>query len=164
MIRDNFQSLSRGKLEFIEHMLDNDELVKCLVSNAPDFLNHPVTEEERAGLVWNNIFPCLYNVDVAESVKSYVTMGFAYDRDEGSAIFKNGTVTFYIFCHKDLVRTDYGVLRYDFILQRIDQIMNNKRSESWIGRMIFDSAEDIAVDSDGNYVGMLVRYVHSGMM
>lgn len=107
----------------------------------------------------NNIYPCKYVPDVNENAKSFIAMGFQYEPNPASKMhYTTSLVTFYIFCHKNLIETDYGSIRYDYALERVDQIINGSRSREWIGKMEFYGAEDTVMDVKGEYVGITATY------
>lgn len=86
-------------------------------------------------------------------------MGFEYHPNPASKRhYKTSIVTFYIFCHQNLIKTDYGAIRYDYALDRVDRIINGSRSREWIGEMEFYGAEDTILDVKGEYVGITATY------
>lgn len=158
---DNFQTLSKDKMEFIRRIVTDEQLAKCLLSNSTSFLDYEFSEQEINNLVWNQIFPFCYVVDPAQEAKSYITMSFQYNK---SSIWKIGTVTFNLFCHKDIVKTDYGVLRYDFMLQRLQELIHNTKYETWLGKIECIGIRDMLVDDEGKYVGLIAQYKNTEFM
>ena len=153
----HFENLSNNKQNFIQQFLDDENLVKCLANNQPDFLNYEVPD--KSSLIYNHIYPCKYIPQTNETAKAFIAIGFRYDPSASSSrYYRTSYVTFYIFCHSSLIHTSYGALRYDYALQRVDAIMNCSRSKEWIGQMEFDNAEDDILDSKGEYVGICVSY------
>lgn len=69
--------------------------------------------------------------------------------------YKNGSIYFYIITHNSLIRTDYGVLRYDFIVNQIDELMNSSR-DIGLGALAFYDMDDFLVNN--NYSGVYVAY------
>lgn len=156
---DNFASLAASKTEFMRRLVNDDDLVRSILSTDRDFKNFVITDEARQSIIWNNIFPCSYIVDTIQDTKSFITMAFRYTPSDKPRIWKISNVSFYIFCHKNIVATDYGILRYDFMLQRVDSIMSDSRFESWYNRLEFNGAEDVIMDDKGNYVGVRANYM-----
>lgn len=163
IFEDNFKSLSENKLEFVHRLSQDIELAKCLLSDSQDFKKYTPTDEDLDDLIWKNIYPCQYTVGTLQEVKSFITMRFKYLKSH-SSVYKTGYITFYIFCHKDIVKTDYGILRYDFMLQRVNQLMFNTRNLSWIGKMEFDSMSDILTGNTGDFVGVEITYRNTELM
>lgn len=156
---DNFQTLSKDKIEFVQRIVNDDKLVKCLISNAPNFLEAEITDLDRDELPYTQVFPYRFVASTDEEARSYITMHFAYD---ANSIWKNGVITFYLFCHKTLVQTDYGVLRYDFMLQRLNELLHDTKfsqeRKTWLGRLRFIDMQDVNIDDKGDYLGLMVRY------
>lgn len=156
--RDNFESISSDKNDIMALILSDEPLVKCLASPSPNFLDETV--EDKVSLLYQSIFPFRYIPDTQEKNRSYITMKFKYNRVRSGNYWKRGTIYFYMFCHKDIVRTNYGKLRYDFMLQRINHLMNGSRSLScqWLGEAVFEDLDEVIIDDSGNYVGVVATY------
>lgn len=161
---DNFQSLSKDKIEIVIRLLQDEKLVQCLANNQSDFLNYPVTDKVRDNLIYTQIFPYNTIQGLQNEAKSYITMKFRFSRTRGANIFKNFSITFYLFCEDSLVKTDYGCLRYDYMLQRVDALFNDTRGSQWIGKMMCESVEDAIIDSEGKYLGIVAKYVNTEFM
>ena len=75
-------------------------------------------------------------------------------------ICKTGYITFYIYCHKSLVQTKYLILRYDYLLTRIDTLLSGLRSinNGWMGRLEFAGMDDLTVGNSADFVGVSVTY------
>lgn len=151
---------AENKMDFINRIISDHELAQCLVSTEPNFKNCEPTQEQLAALPWNQVFPCIYTLDTQLEIGSFITMKFRYSVDESSKpyIWKVNRIDFYVFCHKSLIRTDYGVLRYDYMAQRLCTIMNDSYSNSWYNRLELKSMEDIMMDSLGNFVGVKMTF------
>jgi hypothetical protein len=103
-------------------------------------------------LVWNNVFPCLKVVDTSVEDKNYITMKFRYKKSNEANIWNVGTVTFYILCYHANIRTDYSEMRHDYLLQCIDNVINNSRNDTWLGKITFDEMDEMVVDNEGKYI------------
>lgn len=163
LVKDDFSSLSENKVEFVRRICEDKELAKCLLCNSSSFKEFELPEDYVDQLVWQHVFPFRYVVDTQETQKSYITTAFEYESSDTPNVWKIGTVKFYLFCHKDIVKTDYGVLRYDYMLSRISMIMNNARFKTWFNRLEFVDMGDIIVDEIGNFVGIEVVYTNRGV-
>lgn len=150
-------------MEFMNRIKDDTSLVKCILSQREDFKEYVPTEDEIDNLIWDRVFPCQYTVDTTQTAKCFITMRFKYGASSKSPIWKNGLITFYLFCHKDIVKTSYNILRYDYMLQRINELIFDTRNANWIGKMEFHSVEEILI-GDGNYVGVCVTYRNTELM
>ena len=158
MISDNFESLSKDRLEIMRRLLDDEELCKCLACNERDFLEYEIDEEVRAELPWKRIYPCKMSIGTQQESGSYITMSILYDRSNSSHVWKVGRIIFYVFCHKSLIRTDYGNIRTDFMIQRINQCILNSRNDTWLGKMEFMGMDDLLVDENGEFIGTMIEY------
>ena len=69
--------------------------------------------------------------------------------------FKNGSIYFYIITHNSLLKTDYGMLRYDFLVNKIDEVFNSTR-DIGIGKLPFYDMGDIQINE--NYCGAYLVY------
>lgn len=162
MIKDNFQSISQDKTNFVITLSHDDKLAKCLLNSQSDFLNYPVDPEDADNLCYSKIFP-YYKVigtsdgtDTQINASSYITMKFNYVRSKGVNYFKTSNIIFYLFCHESLVKTSYGILRYDYMLQRISELLNDSKSETWFGKMTLDEASDFTIDN--KYLGVAAKF------
>lgn len=154
---NNFSSLINNKADFISLFLADEKLVKCLRNQQENFLDIEVPDP--TVLLYDNIYPCKYIPQSPEEAKSFLAMSFQYDPNRASRkYYMTSGVTFYLFCHYDLIKTSYGCLRYDYALSRVDEIMRGLRSDQWLGEMEFAGAQDEILDQKGQYVGISVAY------
>ena len=149
------KDISKYKHEILLKLISSENIVRALVNNQADFLNpaYPLPENT-ATLIYNNIFPYRKIPDVTTVQKTYITTRFGGYRKVKN-IYKTGTITFFIFTHTDLLRTDYGELRTDFIVSEIDQLFNDSRNFG-IGRLEFDAMDEL--DINDSYTGMWIRF------
>lgn len=164
ILKDNFKTLFWDKIELVRRLAHDEELAKCLLSASEDFKTYIPTESEMEKLPFSSIFPCYYTFETTQEIKSFITMKFKYKKSETAPVWKVGNITLFCFCHKDIVQTKYGVLRYDYMLQRVNDQIFNTTSSNWVGRMEFDEMEDIILDAKGNYVGVMVKYRNTELM
>lgn len=154
---NRFQMTALAKEKFILEMLQDEDLVKCLRHPATNFLEKDTGNP--ADLLYRNIYPTKYVPEVHEDAKSYICMGFNYAPTKTDGRYYTFSyVSFYMFCHKSIVRTNYGITRPDFMLTRIDDFVLGARGEEWLGRMEFYDGGDEILDQNGNYVGVYSRY------
>jgi hypothetical protein len=149
-----FQELGQNKNSILMKLIENDDIVKCLTRNESNFLDPPLPSDfDRSSLIYNNIYPYKFVPTVETTAKTFITMSFGYKPN--GMTFKNGSIYFYIITHKDLLRTDYGVLRYDFLVNKIDEVFNSSR-DLGIGKLPFYGMDDILVND--NYSGIYLAY------
>lgn len=145
--------LSKDKITVMERLLDSNELCKAVYYNERDFLNQPVLSNPYE-LIYEHIFPYRKVPKIDEKMKTYITMSFK-NYSLANNRFKSGYIYINIFTHHDLVRTDYGVLRYDFIASEIDKLMNEKRGIG-IGKIEFYDMDELFVNE--KYLGVYLAY------
>jgi hypothetical protein len=135
-------------------LIESPEIVKCLVNNQSNFLDIPLPVDFNVtSLIYLNIYPYRFIPDIQTEPKTFITTSFGY-RSSGMT-FKFGSVCFYVVCHNSLLRTDYGMLRYDYLINQIDEIFNSSRNLG-IGKLPFYSMDDILVNE--NYSGACIIY------
>jgi hypothetical protein len=158
MNRNNFESLSQNKNELLSILAFDDDLAKCLVNASPNFKDNVVTDDDKANLVYKNIFPYMKTTSTIKETGSFITMKFKYRRDSKGNKFKTASIIFFVFCDESIIKTNYGILRTDYLLTCLDRLLSDTRIQSGIGKLEFDSMEDSIVDSEGKYIGFSLLY------
>ena len=149
-----FSELGTNKFTILMKLIENEELVKCLINNQPNFLDNPFPEGfDPSSCIYDSIYPYKYIPTIQTEPKTFITMSFSYKPD-GSK-FKNASVRFYIMCHNSLLKTDYGSLRYDMLLNYIDKTFN-QFNELQSSKLQFYDMDDFVVNE--NYSGIYIIY------
>jgi len=149
-----FSELGANKFIILMKLLENEEIVKCLVNTEDNFLDVPLPADfNPSSLVYSNLYPYRYIPTIQTEPKTFITMSFSYKPD-GSK-FKNASVRFYIMCHNSLLKTDYGSLRYDMLLNYIDKTFN-QFNELQSSKLQFYDMDDFVVNE--NYSGIYIIY------
>ena len=159
MEKNNFQTLADNRLEIIKRLAMDDDLAKCMLNKSELFKDTTVTPVEKAKLMYKQIYPYSKTTNTLTGSKSYITMRFKYRKVKGGNIFKTASITIFAFCSDDLMETKYSILRPDYMIQQIDRLLNNTRSEGWIGKLSLDSMDDVIFDN--GYVGLSVTYINT---
>jgi hypothetical protein len=146
-----FSELSEYKSKFLREIILNDNIAKALVNNQSNFLDYEV--EDPFSLIYSQVFPYQKIPTVTTDQKTYITMTFGGYRLINTT-FKSGFITFYVFTHNELQRTDYGVLRTDYILNQIDTIFNEYNVG--VGTLNFYAMDDIPIND--TYIGAVIKY------
>ena len=161
-----FSELGTNKFTILMKLISKPEIVKCLVSNEPNFLDVPLPVDfEPSSLVCSSIYPYRYIPTIQTEPKTFITMKFGY-KPEG-VTFKNGSIYFYIIVHNSLLKTEYGSLRYDMLLDYIDDVFNSeqdlKLNDSFcssrdlgVGKLPFYETDEFIVNE--NYSGVYIAY------
>lgn len=135
-------------------LIENDKIVKCLVNPESNFLDIPLPNNfDVTSLIHSQIFPYRFVPTVQTEPKTFITMRFGY-KPNGME-FKNGSIYFYIITHNSLIRTDYGSLRYDMLVNYIDEIFSGTRDIT-IGKLPFYDMDEFIVNE--SYSGVYIAY------
>ncbi|WP_336764967.1 hypothetical protein [Paenibacillus sp. USHLN196] len=147
-----FSELSKNRLEVLDRLLSDTNILKAVVHNDTSFLDKDIPNVE--DVVYKHIYPHRFIPKTSDEKKTYVTISFGKFQPVGTS-FKSGFVTFNVISHQDLFRTDYGCMRVDFIIQKIDELMNQTRGMG-IGKVEFSNSDEISLNTD--YHGMYITY------
>jgi hypothetical protein len=137
----------------MRELIFSDEISKALYYNESNFIDQPSLEDPVI-LRYNNIYPYRKVPKVDETMKTYITTRCGNFKNVDNT-FKSGLITFYVFTHVDLMPTDYGFLRVDYIINKIDELFNKTR-DFGIGKLEFDGMDEF--DINENYSGTWIRY------
>ena len=149
-----FSELGQNKNIILMKLIETEDIVKCLVNNESNFLDISLPVGfDTTSLVYSQIFPYKFIPTTETEAKTFITMSFGYKPN--GMTFKNGSVYFYIITHNSLLRTDYGSLRYDMLLNYIDEIFNSSRDIT-IGKLAFYDMNDFVVND--SYSGIYIAY------
>lgn len=160
---DNFKSTTMIKNKLVNSFTYDEDLAKCLLSTRKDFKKYELSEDEIESIPYNYVYPFLFTIGTTQETKSFITMGFRYLPSKGSHVFKIGNMSIYCFCHKDIVRTNYG-LRYDYMLQCVNRLVFQSKDPYWIGKIEFVGMEDVVSESNRDYVGIVAKYRSTELM
>ncbi|HEY8888942.1 MAG TPA: hypothetical protein VIM70_01610 [Clostridium sp.] len=135
-------------------LIQNDNIVKCLVNNEDNFLDVPLPVDfDVSSLVYSQIYPWRFVPTAQTEANSFITMKFSYRHD--GMTYKNGSIYFYIITHNSLLKTDYGSIRYDMLLGYIDEVFNSSR-DLGLGKLPFYEMDEFIVNE--NYSGVYICY------
>jgi len=149
-----FAELGQNKLTILMKLIGNEDIVKCLVNNQSNFLDISLPIGfDVASLIYDSIYPYRFVPQIQTEPKTFITMRFGYKPN--GMTYKNGSIYFYIITHNSLIRTDYGMLRYDFLANKIDELMNSSR-DIGLGKLPFYDMDDFIVNE--NYIGIYLAY------
>ena len=149
-----FKELGQNKTNILMKLITNDSIVKCLVNNQPNFLDVPLPVGfDVSSLIFDQIYPWRFVPPVDNLANTFITMKFSY-KPNGTT-FKVGSVYFYIITHNSLMRTSYGSLRYDMLLNFIDEVFSESR-DLGLGKLPFYDMDEFVVNE--NYSGVYISY------
>lgn len=150
----NFSEISKYKNNIISAILENDLIVRCLANGECDFLAKPYNGDKK-NLIYSNIFPWRKLPATQLETKTYITMEFEAPRiNRVNDLFKDTLIHIYLFCHNQLLRTDYGT-RIDWLLNAIDELFNES-PDFGFGKLEFYSYRGI--DPSYDHLGYVLSY------
>ena len=139
-------------MDVLNQILASDEIAKLLMYDTADapFRDAP-TEEEKEALLYEKVFPFRFVPDAIENQGTFITMGVGRVRrlEEGYTVYDDyttGQVTFYIFTHVKLMRTQGGI-RQDLLLTEIDKIFDKNRTLG-IGELKLRGVEELWIHNN----------------
>lgn len=150
------QEVTDYKNTIIQRLISSQDICKAVYYREPAFLSCPEVSIE--DVLYKNIFPFNYIPTTQEEIsekKIYITISLTDFRKSANEKFKAGLIIIRTFMHKDKFVTDEGALRSDFIIQKIDEILNESRGIG-IGKLDFVDMQEFMVNQD--YPGAFIRY------
>jgi len=149
------QDLSKDKMTIIERILSSQGICKALKYTSSNFLDQPDIVDP-SELIMDKIYPYYRIPETSSEASSYILFSFRnYRLTKGGNKFKSGLIQIFAITHKSLITTDYGFLRYDYIISEIDKLMNDVRGIG-IGKLEFDKMDEIYINND--YLGSYIAY------
>jgi hypothetical protein len=147
------EDLSNDKVTIMQRLIGSQNICKALYYADTNFLDQPDIQSPDE-LIYDKIYPYRYIPKVDEKKSSYITLSFRnYDLVDTS--FKSGYIYINVLTHIDLIKTDYGWLRYDYILSEIDKLINMKNGIG-IGKPQFHRMDELIVND--KYMGVYISY------
>lgn len=102
------------KRKVITALLEDDSIVEALNSDV-----------ESSELVYENIFPFGVIPNTQMDAKCYITVEITMPQvSTVNYFFKDVLIVINVICHNDLMRTDYGIPRHDYIAAKICELLN----------------------------------------
>ena len=150
-----FDNLSKNKNLILETLYGNDDIVKCLINNNSDFKISTIPNDfDRTSLVYSQMFPFKYIPEIQSEPKTFIALKTSYKPD--GMTFKIGSIIFYVITNQSIISTDNG-LRYDFLINKIDEIFNSSRFIG-VGKLPFYDMDEFVIDSSGKWLGSYICY------
>ncbi|MNC08147.1 hypothetical protein D3C75_557220 [compost metagenome] len=137
------QEITEYKKTTIERFLNDQDLCKALYYSNENFLDQPDIEDTSI-LIYENIFPHRFIPNITNEARTFITLSCTDYKPSGNS-FKNGVLGVYMFTHLDLYETDYGYTRMDYVLSKVEELMNNKIGIG-IGKLNFNSMNEYIVN------------------
>lgn len=149
-----FAQLTKYKNNVLQELITNTNLVKALVNTEENFLNIDLPNGFfPPSIIYSQIFPYQFIADIEDTPKTYITMSFGNYKYINN-LFKSGILTFFIYTHKELMKSDYGQ-RTDYILDQVDS-MFNKDSNVGVFSLELNGGGDFKAND--NHFGSTISY------
>ncbi len=152
------QTLTDIKNRVMAEILKNQNILKALIIDSPDFLTHSPSTAQKSllsnpqRLIRKQIFPYVKTMMPTTEDIPYITTRFV-SFTKTKMQYRNGIVFFYVLIPMCFENTDYGI-RYDFILDELEKTFCN----SGIGDLEVGSRNDIEFADKCNYIGGCVSF------
>lgn len=144
------------KNTIIQRLVDNQNICKAAYYPDPDFLSMPDIFPE--DVLYANIFPYHFVPHPEESMETkqtYVSLSMKDFGKAGSVYFTAGHISVSVIAHNDLLATEYGFTRTDYVIAAIDEMLNGERGIG-IGKLEFAEMNEIIVND--YYQGSYLNY------
>ena len=151
-----FDNLSKNKNLILETLYGNDDIVKCLINNNSDFKISTIPSDfDRTSLVYSQMFPFKYIPDIQSEPRTFIALKSRYAPYKENS-YRYNTIYFYVVTHRSIISTDSG-LRYDFLIDKIDEIFNLSK-EFKSSKLQFNDMDEFIVDPSGQWMGSYICY------
>lgn len=145
--------LATMKVEIMSRIVADQEICKALHYNHPDFLEQPDIKNPYS-LIYDNVFPYRVIPDLADEAKTYINLSFDKWKYVNNS-FKSGDIVVYIISHVDIMKTDYGSCRVDYIANKVDSLLNQTRGLG-LGKLQFSSMGESIINN--KFLGLYLVY------
>lgn len=164
--RNGLKNITQWKQTALDMLLSNEQLLKALYYNVEDWHNKPnLTDEQKHGMIGENIYPYRFISQIGEKKKSYISMDIAnFVPLEEFRLFSNdyihGYLYFYILVDFGIMMTDMGV-RSDIIVGLIYDTFQ-KRKDIGMGELNMETTLPLWTDNN-HYGGYTIGFKVSEM-
>lgn len=148
------ENLSKDKFTIMERLLTHQGICKALKYTESDFLDMPDVIDPFE-LIGDKVFPYYRVPDTETDTSTYILISFRNYRPAKYS-FKSGIINIFAITHKDLVMTDHGFLRYDYMISEIDKLMNDERGIG-MGKLNFVGMDEVSSINDA-FIGNVISY------
>lgn len=140
---NSIKNITKWKQAILEKLIEDDILAKLMYYNTPDALSKAsLTEEQKYGMINDNIVGYRYIPTTAEKSKSWVSISTSrFVPQEGYRQFSDeylmGYIFFYVLVDTAIMETETGY-RQDLIAERIHNLFQESRDYG-IGELRLES-------------------------
>lgn len=113
------KDISKYKQKLASILIHNDEIVEAIDSK--EF-------SDPEDLIYTHVFPYLRNPKIQDKARCMITMSVDVPKvSTKNYFFKEMLLIINIICHQDLMKTDYGATRIDYLSGLIDEELNGRK-------------------------------------
>lgn len=145
------------KDKLLSIFLNSDNIKDILTGDAYTDEMWYGTADDDCGIIYKQIFPCLYADETQTAVKTFI--GFEVDFPEiPTSTIKNVSLTIWAYCHKDILRYSregFSGTRADILADMIERELRNS-DKPGIGSMQLKSTQRIFLNN--TYYGKEIIY------
>lgn len=131
----NCQEMSAVKRLVIEKIQEDENLMKAIGNIESDFKDHPTPNI--GDLLNGNIYKYRYPRTLEGVTKVILSIDVSLKKNYNKTQIKEGTLIIYIFTHVDLEDTVYDIIRSDYIINKLDVVLNNSSVKNILGDLQF---------------------------
>jgi hypothetical protein len=134
------------KNEMIERILGNQDLLKYIYYPSSNPLSE-IDIEDTISLINQFVFKRSKAFDVNSNAQNYLFVKISSpSNNRGGILFKDVNIIFDIICQNDLIdNLNTGEDRALCILDEIDNMLDDSRSEFWIGKIGYQNFNEIFI-------------------
>ncbi|QWU14436.1 hypothetical protein SAMN04487895_101748 [Paenibacillus sophorae] len=147
------KEITEYKKTVIKRLINDNGLCKAIFYNDEDFLDREDVIHTD-DLIYNNVYPHRFIPEVTSTAKTYITVSCTDYRPSGNS-FKNGMLNIYMFTHRDLFKTDYGYTRMDYVMTKVEELINGERGIG-VGELGFGGLNEYIVNE--KFQGYVLTY------
>ncbi|WP_168122025.1 hypothetical protein [Paenibacillus sp. HB172176] len=147
------QEIYEYKNLVISKILESSEIVKALYYENTDYLDQNDLEDPSV-LIYNNVFPHRFIPDNTTTSNIFLTASYKKITMVNNRYIV-GNLVLEVFTTSELLRTDYGMTRIDFIMNKINDLLNSQKGVG-IGKLEFIELDELVVNDI--YSGASITY------
>lgn len=131
----NCQEMSAVKKLVIDKIQEDENLMKAIGNVDSDFKDHPTPPI--GDLLSNNIYKYRYPRTLEGETKVILSIDVSLKKNYNKTQVKEGSLILYVFTHVNLEDTVYNIIRSDYIINKLDVLLNNSTIKNILGDLQF---------------------------
>lgn len=141
------KDIAKYKQKLVSALIGNTDIVAAL--SAEDITNPD-------DLAYTHIFPYLRNPDIQDISKCFITMSVDVPQvSTKNYFFKDMLLIVNIVCHEEIMKTDYGATRIDYLSGLVDAELNGRRD---FGNIALELVSNVEGSSSNGFCFRTMRF------